>query len=143
PGTDWASWPSAKPIGGDFNGDGLSDIAICMANGGGIGVYLSNGDGTFSGQYAAQPGTDWCSWPSARVIGGDFNGDGLTDIAVSANGLGGVATYLSLGNGQFSPVLSDQTGTDWTSWPSARPRSGDFNGDGLSDIVISADGLGG
>jgi hypothetical protein len=142
-GTDWGSWPSARPIAGDFNGDGLTDIAVIANNLGGIGVYLSNGNGTFLPAWSPQPGTDWGSWPSAQPIAGDFNGDGLTDIAVIANNLGGIGVYLSNGDGTFRPVWAPQPGADWGSWPSARPIAGDFNGDGLTDIAISADNLGG
>jgi hypothetical protein len=142
-GTDWASWPSAKPMAGDFNGDGLTDIAVCMQNGGGIGVYLSNGNGTFAATYSSQTGSDWCSWPTARPIAGDFNGDGLTDIAVSADSLGGLGVYIAAGDGTFVPTFSSQTGSDWTSWPSARPLSGDFNGDGLTDIAVVGVNMGG
>jgi hypothetical protein len=142
-GTDWASWSSAKPIAGDFNGDGITDIAACVQGGGGIGVYLAGGTGGFSGMWSGQPGTDWCSWPSARPIPGDFNGDGLTDIAFSGDGVGGLGVYLAAGDGSFIPLFLPQPGTDWISWPGARPLSGDFNGDGLSDIAVSAYGLGG
>jgi Ca2+-binding RTX toxin-like protein len=142
-GTDWASWPSAHAITGDFNGDGRADIAITSYGLGGIANYLSNGDGTFRPVYSVQSGTDWASWPSAHAITGDFNGDGRADIAVTSSGLGGIASYLSNGDGTFRPVYSVQSGTDWASWPSAHAITGDFNGDGRADIAVISSGLGG
>src|SRR5262249_3595174 len=38
----------------------------------------------FNAGWGSQTGTDWASWPSARTIVGDFDGDGLNDIAISA-----------------------------------------------------------
>jgi len=49
--------------------------------------------------------TDWASWPSAHAITGDFNGDGRADIAVTSSGLGGIASYLSNGDGTFHAVI--------------------------------------
>ncbi|MEH2483570.1 hypothetical protein V1282_006927 [Nitrobacteraceae bacterium AZCC 2146] len=142
-GTDWVDWPSAKAITGDFNGDGRTDIAVTASGLGGIGSYLSNGDGTFHAVYSSQTGADWVDWPSAKAITGDFNGDGKTDIAVTASGLGGIGSYLSNGDGTFHAVYSSQTGTDWVDWPSAKAITGDFNGDGRTDIAVTASGLGG
>ena len=142
-GTDWASWPSAKPVIGDFNGDGMDDIAVGAQDLGGIATYFSNGDGTFDPVYSTQTGSDWASWPNANLFGGDFNGDGKTDIAVYSTTLGGISTYTSKGDGAYIPCYSSQTGQDWISWPSVKPIVGDFNSDGKSDIAVGAYGLGG
>jgi hypothetical protein len=142
-GSDWVDWPSAKAITGDFNGDGKTDIAVTAYGLGGIGSYLSNGDGTFHAVYSSQTGSDWVDWPGAKAITGDFNGDGKTDIVVTANGLGGFGSYLSNGDGTFHAVYSSQTGSDWVDWPGAKAITGDFNGDGKTDIVVTANGLGG
>jgi hypothetical protein len=142
-GTDWASWPTAHAITGDFNGDGRADIAVTSSGLGGIASYLSNGDGTFRPVYSVQSGTDWASWPSAHAITGDFNGDGRADIAVISSGLGGIASYLSNGDGTFRAVYSAQSGFNWADSPTAKIVSGDFNGDGRADIAVTSDGLGG
>src|SRR5450631_578604 len=142
-GSDWVDWPSAKAITGDFNGDGKTDIAVTASGLGGIASYLSNGDGTFHAVYSSQTGSDWVDWPSAKAITGDFNGDGKTDIAVTASGLGGIASYLSNGDGTFHAAYSSQTGADWVDWPTANATTGDFNGDGKTDIAVTASGLGG
>jgi hypothetical protein len=71
----------------------LTDIAIIAYQMGGIGVYLANGDGTFRAGWYDQTGTDWSSWPGARVTTADFVGNGKSGILVSAYGLGGIGSY--------------------------------------------------
>jgi hypothetical protein len=75
--------------------------------------YLPNGDGTFCAVY-------WFNWadsPTAKIVSGDFNGDGRADIAVTSEGLSGIGVYLSNGDGTFHPVFSPQSaaGTAGTS----------------------------
>ncbi|APR76714.1 alkaline serine protease [Minicystis rosea] len=68
---------------GDFDGDGRADILSANTN---FDVFFSRGDGTFSLGSSAPPGL---SEPTAsaclseapnRVLTGDFNGDGRTDL---------------------------------------------------------------
>src|SRR5262249_33527426 len=60
-------------------GDGIPDVAV--VNGGGastVSVLLGNGKGTF------QPRAAFAAGPSpSRLTGGDFNGDGLLDVALA------------------------------------------------------------
>jgi hypothetical protein len=79
----------------DFNGDGIPDVA-CLSGGFGAGVVtgpsvmLGKGDGTFQ---LAGPFT---GINSLYVTSGDFNSDGVADLAFK-NGFGGdVATNLLL-----------------------------------------------
>jgi hypothetical protein len=62
---------------GDFNGDGLLDLAVAGA--GGTRVLLGNGDGTFQTTTVG-----YATGSSIGVAVGDFNGDGLPDLAVTA-----------------------------------------------------------
>jgi FG-GAP-like repeat/Ricin-type beta-trefoil lectin domain len=142
----WATWQNVWPVTGDFNGDGRTDIALVGSPGfTTLPIAISNGDGSFYTinnaisstfySYAAQPG--------ARPVIGDFNGDGLSDIAI----IGGTTTNLipialSNGDGTFTVqpwvVNSGDTNfTTYSTWAGVHAVSGDFNGDGKSDIAIT------
>jgi hypothetical protein len=80
---------------GDFNGDGIPDEAAPNLNaGGGIEVWLGNGDGTFKGGIESPKTT---SLFFAFITVGDFNGDGKADLAV--------ASYPDSGNGPYSVTI--------------------------------------
>src|SRR5262249_57781177 len=93
----------------------------------GLGVFLGKGDGSFRlhGSLLA----DVAFFP--YVVVGEFNGDGVQDLAVTW-GWGGVAIRLGNGDGSFQTVPTFPAGRT----PSA-PRVGDFNGDGIPDLVVS------
>lgn len=91
--TQWAGWAStagAKLHVGDFNGDRYPDLALTGASGWNqLPLALNQWNGTFAstlraignfGAFAALQG--------ARVLVGDYNGDGFSDLAVTgASGL--------------------------------------------------------
>ncbi|MBI5218323.1 MAG: VCBS repeat-containing protein [Bacteroidia bacterium] len=73
------------------------------------------------------------------VLTGDFNGDGIQELLVadrvrSIYGLFGWRIYKPYGNGHFSLLLH---GTQ-RGYPE-KTRVGDFNGDGLTDILFNYD----
>jgi hypothetical protein len=121
---------------GDFNGDGKPDLAVIMQITlltGEVSVLLGNGDGTFQAPL---------SFPSGRnprsVAAGDFNGDGLPDLAVANSGdafnghPGNVSVLLGNGDGTFQAPLTFAT----ANFP-VSVAVGDFNGDGKPDLAVA------
>ena len=113
---------------GDFNHDGIPDLAVaagCCPNGG-VSILLGNGDGTFKSavNYAAGTGP-------TSLVATDFNHDGNLDLAVASSLSDYVSILIGNGDGTFrpgpqSPVLIH---------PATHIASGDFNGDGKPDLV--------
>ena len=127
-------------ITGDFNGDGVLDVAVPNAGGsvqqGTVSVLLGNGDGTFQTHLDSSVGV-----ASSFMVAGDFNGDGKLDLAAvsgiyspSSGWQGAIATLLGNGNGSFqAPSLVVVPNTSQLCGLAA----GDFNHDGKIDLAMS------
>jgi hypothetical protein len=126
---------------GDFNGDGISDLAVVNESSNTVSVLLGNPDGTFAPQLTYDTGLG----PLA-VVTGDFNGDGNLDLAVT-NGdcTSQIPPQPPICNGTtFSILLGNGDGTfrSHIDYPSGNQPSSvaaaDFNGDGKLDLAISS-----
>ncbi|WP_176797793.1 FG-GAP-like repeat-containing protein [Actinopolyspora mzabensis] len=125
---DGAHWT----MGGDFNGDGKSDLLIAnkfSSDNPGVYVALSNGDG-FNPFQRWRSKVNLTVTPSVDV--GDFNGDGKDDLVRFPNNSSGGA-YVSLSNG--SGFDAETRWHDSFAPAGEIPMAGDFNGDGRDDIV--------
>jgi hypothetical protein len=120
----------------DLNGDGKPDLVTANTFSQSVSVLRGNGDGTFQGpQYYAVDGT-----PRALAVM-DLNHDGILDLVAGSDylgryGRGSVSVLLGNGDGSFQSRLTYPV--DTSIWALA---GGDFNGDGLPDLV-SASGNG-
>jgi len=90
---------------GDFNEDGLDDMAV--ADESGVVIWLSNGDGTFTEGETLPIETQINAIASAVVVG-DFNGDGNLDVAYT-DGPYKLHIALGNGNGTFEPADASTT----------------------------------
>ena len=114
---------------GDFNGDGVQDLAV--ANADSVTVFLGNGSGGF---YVADGSPFHVGTGPASLAVGDFNGDGIQDLA-AANRLSDTVTVL-LGNG--SGGFLEATGSPFATGTSpASMIAADFNGDGIQDLAVT------
>ncbi|MFC8424456.1 FG-GAP-like repeat-containing protein [Streptomyces sp. NPDC057236] len=133
-----------KRLTGDFDGDGIGDIAAFYGYDDGrvtAFTWLGRGDGTFAGHFpswTAAPG----NWTFANMTAeaGDFNGDGRDDIAVwydYDNGDDKLFTLLARADGGFSSHFSSFERTEADGWDVKRMKfaTGDFDGDGRDDLA--------
>lgn len=113
---------------GDWNRDGIQDLAIVYAYGDEIRWFMGRGDGTFlpGGARAVGIHPDPQDDLPRRVWAADFDGDGLVDLAVLCSGIpASVSSHLpttpsfgilyGLPAGGFEPFQSVVIGpVDWT-----------------------------
>ncbi|NJC70227.1 trypsin-like serine protease [Planosporangium thailandense] len=134
-----------KPVAGDFNGDGKTDIAAYYDYGNGrTALWLFQGVGTPSVStkmvWDSGPG-NWY-WDRITPVTGDFDGDGKTDIAAYYrydNGLTRLFLFQGLDAPSVTPKIAWDSGTGNWEMTRTKPVAGDFNGDGKTDIAAYYD----
>jgi outer membrane protein assembly factor BamB len=120
---------------GDFDRDGIPDLAVCDKSSSPSNVRILLGDG--SGGFPSGSSVAVGSQPTA-VVAADFDGDGDLDLAVGNEGADNVQVLRNDG-GDFSVVPSPLAlpGTDRDPLSLA---AGDFDGDGDPDLAVAAFG---
>jgi len=135
---------SIKPI-SDVNGDGINDIIICSGN------YLTscwNGNSSVTGDLLWSFNTGYdnnntgsVQWDDGMQIRDDVDGDGIQDVV-----------FGCAGGNEMVYTISGRTGRQiWAYGDSITYSDGDiedvradkdFNGDGVKDVLVSANGTG-
>lgn len=143
-GIPWAG-KAYLPVVGDFNGDGRDDVLLQRQTPGDHFVLLSNAQSQFDGitQVIAwnAGGHSW-SADAHRLVAGDFNGDGRSDLFMQATSSSVLnAVYLAGAGGVFSSA-TQSWGASYMGfqWPlnKAVVHAGDFNNDGRADLFVQA-----
>ena len=150
---NWEGWGSNISSGGDINGDGLDDLLIATS---GAWSYVVFGTTSIqqvklsdvaagSGGFVVYGDTSSLSCVAGA---GDVNADGLADFLVKANVADNTSgsNYLVFGKTSttavyLSAVAAGSGGfaiTGAAQYSSNVDSAGDFNGDGVSDLVIGS-----
>jgi len=126
---------------GDFNGDDIADI---LQRGDRFKVWLGTESGKFSGPVSS---TTDCYSGSCQFLDyedmftADFNGDDITDILHLGQNL---TVWRGTGKGEFLAAVETAGGCGNQSCDKLDGslfRSGDFNGDGIRDILFRGSNL--
>ncbi len=116
---------------GDFNGDGLRDLASANSEDRTVSVLFGAADGSFTPAVQLDVGPD--ATFADTLVAADFNGDGVDDLAHSRyEPAGTISIFLGSESGQFTDAGSLPAGN--------RPnsiRTGDFNRDGNPDLAVA------
>jgi len=129
-----AYFPTSVVV-GDFNGDGVLDLAFSDLNG--VEIALGNGDGTFN-ETPASPIQVPSELYSLQI--GDFNHDGKLDLAGLDDYFDQIVVLLGNGDGTFA-VTKATPGVNASFDPPHQIATADFNGDGVPDLATLTYGV--
>ncbi len=114
------------------NADTLLDIVLSCSGEDSVAVLDGLGGGAFAAPRKYASGQE--PW---GIIGGDFDGDGIADLATANRLSGDLSVFIgngvgSVGDGTFQTAVSYPAGNG--AWQIA---SGDVSNDGVDDLVVS------
>jgi hypothetical protein len=123
---------------GDFNGDGIMDLAVANFGSSSVSILIGQGGGVFK----APVNYSVPAYPASVAVG-DFNNDGFLDLAVATTndfrqGSPGVSILLGNGDGTFGTPVSYPPTSSYPFFVIV----GDFNADGNLDLAVANHGGG-
>jgi hypothetical protein len=130
----------AADVRGDFNGDGLADLALLRQDpDGAIRLFLAASNGSHY-QTAAEPTATLTGFQLGllKIVASDLDGDGDDDLAMFQGVAGNQTRLWSLTSQRTSfgaPVLSWDSGAGNLLIDDVTPLGGDFDGDGDGDVA--------
>jgi hypothetical protein len=114
---------------GDFNGDGIPDLAVVNSTSASLTILLGQGNGSYE---ATTQVLTTGAGPSAIALG-DFNNDGKQDLIVASQMDNALYEFLGNGDGTFqaptAPINESGIGP-------VGIVAGDFNRDGQQDLAV-------
>lgn len=127
-------------VANDVDGDGKTDLTHFTNDSGQVITWLSKGNGTYQ-LIAFVAGGDTCLKSCGTWQAGDINGDSKGDFIHMTNDSGQVISWISKGDGTYQLIAFTSAGDTCLkscgSW-----QSGDFNGDGKTDLIHLANDTG-
>jgi FG-GAP-like repeat/Bacterial Ig-like domain (group 3) len=122
-----------KIVTADFNHDGKADVVALNSNNV-LSILLGTGNSAFAASKTIATLPANTASIAARMVAGDFNGDGNQDVVVLPSGGNFVRVFLGRGDGTFAAPVSLLHGL-----PTAGDMVvGDFNGDDKADIALAS-----
>ena len=134
-------------LSGDVNGDGIPDVILvstcqnpttfgtCATHYLQIGAALGTAAKTFT-LVAPQQLSNTLGFAYYKILTGDFNGDGKTDVALMYPGTSNLTIFVALsnGNGTFALQPPQIFGGTWNTY---NPIAGNFSGDNRTDLAFA------
>ena len=123
----------------DIDGDGFDDVIVHWINGSHKSNLLSyhcNLNGSFNYGVNVSLNTDQYFYNARRFFTGDFNGDSFGDFVVQWDDDGTITTDFYAGNSGCSFGNVNSNGSGFLFNAEDYSLAGDFNGDGINDIVF-------
>jgi hypothetical protein len=129
---------AVRGVTGDFNGDGVADLAFVKQSGGVTEMRITNGK---TGSDLVTPRTLYGEFfnGGAHATAADLNGDGRDEIIVTPDASGGPRVRIFSINDDGTVVSrADFFGLSDVSFRGGiRTSAGDINGDGHQDLVLT------
>jgi hypothetical protein len=115
---------------GDFNRDGVTDLAVANLTGPPLTLLRGTGGGAFAAPVSYAGGS-----AGRAIAASDFNGDGITDLAVGVSD--GIAIWIGAGDGTFTGGGVTLAGSSLRGIACA-----DFDRDGITDLAVTSSATG-